>query len=203
MKSFSALFVTVFCLGLRSALGFDGVEPLFFGVNAMRQQLPGTMPSTMIYITIDTNKFVLRKPEECRMFVDAARHSLNLSWPDNLCKLSVRIIAAPDDTAPDDATDYRRWLYEAHPGAKILRESTAYASGLKGPAFSLQWPRAENLFEAEQVAYLPCPAGVFEFSVTSVSSHADEAAQKLQLIFDAFRAPVNGKLQAPFLSGQN
>jgi hypothetical protein len=197
MKTFFLVLLAFVWLALRPAFAFDGAEPQSFTINTVRQAPPGCLPDTMIHITFGTNQFALRLLEGHRMFTDYAQHSLNLARVDSVCKLSFRILAGPDSGSYWDSSTYRQWIYNAHPGVQILNELTCYASGMKGPAFSFQWRRPDGLIESEQVAYIPCSAGILEFSATSIVTHADEAMTDLQQLLQAFRAPVNGKLVMP------
>jgi len=192
------VFTFLTSLALRPALAYDSAtQPLPFSVSTVYQAPPGCLPDTMIHITIATNAYVLRLLTDHRMFTDYTRHSLNMSRTDNACKLSFRILAGADDVSPNDPATYRQWIEDAQPGTQILKEFAADASGMKGFGFSFQWRRPDGLLESEQMVYVPCSAGILEFSATSLVYHADQAMTDLQLMLMAFRAPVNGKIEMP------
>jgi hypothetical protein len=197
MKPTCLVLLTFVWLALRPAYAYDNTAPQPFTITTVRQAPPGCLPDTMIHINFDTNKFVIRLLAEHRLSMDYAHHSLNFPRVDNADKLSFRILAEPDYGSPGDPSTYRQWIYDAHPGARILKEFTGYACDSKGPAFSFQWRRPDGLLESEQVTYIPFADGILEFSAISLVNYADEATTDLRQFLLAFRAPVDGKLEMP------
>jgi hypothetical protein len=201
MKRAAAIILVLSCFigGKVQAQPLNSPEtPLPINVSLTRKFAANNTSELLIYVTLQTNKFVMRQPENYRMFNDYARHSFKLVSSDSTRSISFRILVG-DDAA--DSAVYRKWLLNRQPDAHITEESSAMAGDLHGPAFNIRRPLSIGLVECSRAAFIPCPAGLMEFTATANTASFNQVQTDLNVLLMSFRAEKDGKLDLPAFGG--
>jgi len=173
----------------------------------LRQEIvPGFTSVTRVYVSAGTNKFAFRAPRSFR--VDASNpKKISLTSTNDITFITVRSLPSlPKKTDAEKKKSLREicreLLLAEHPGAKILTEFTREADGHSGPAFDLQWPNAAGALQSARVAYIPVPAGILEFQLSTKPDHFRAATYKLNNVLLSFRASKDGKVEMMPLSNK-
>jgi hypothetical protein len=163
---------------------------------------PGLLPANFAYVTFGTNKFGFVVPEGFHLDTKDGQKVTLVSTDLNYLLTFRMLESVPAGDVEPDPAYYRQLLLDSHPGVKVLEEFTLTAVSRQGPAFDLFWKAAGTVLRQKRVAFIPCAAGVLEFSLVS-SPEKFEAAKGplLNTFLLTFRVPeADGRIRMPVLS---
>jgi hypothetical protein len=181
--------------------GAAAPQPVALDVTIKKGELVGTEQIQRALITVGTNQFMIVAPGDARVSVPTPDR-VTFIPTDYHYYLSFRVLnvaEAPPDTLTADF--YRGQLQSQYPGASIVTESSEMALNHSGPAFDLRWTTAAGEVELVRVAYIPCRAGVLEFSLLVDRKKNNEAQCNFRGLLITCRSNENGKIEiVPFPS---
>jgi hypothetical protein len=146
-----------------------------------------------VFMDIGTNKLAFIVPTDFRMDAsDTGR--IVLSGNSSPCYITVRVSSPTSADAESQNAFFRAEALSRYPGAKVSEESSDSAAGHMGNAFNLEWTDASGTPECVRIAFIPCAAGVLEFSAQAPASYFHEAQMNLTVLMTSVRSNETGKL---------
>ena len=141
-----------------------------------------TIGATQIAFIIPTGFFMDASDTQKIVLADSSGH----------CFITVRV--HPKSEVNSDADFFKAQALSRFPGAKISSESSESAVNHFGPAFNLEWAGPNGGPESVRIAFIPCAAGVLEFSVLTPSANFKDAQLYLTVLLSSLRTNESGKL---------
>jgi hypothetical protein len=155
----------------------------------------GTEQVQRAFITAGTNQFMIVAPGDARVHSPTSDR-VTFIPSDYHYYLSFRLLTIPEGMSDSLSGDfYRGQLLNGYPGAKITTEESAMAASHQGQSFELLWTSPKGTDEIVRVAYVPCWAGMLEFSMVVDAKNADEARGDFRGLLMTCRSNENGKIQ--------
>jgi hypothetical protein len=197
-------------------LAIFAVSVLFFAARAAANDAPeaSTMPATnhsafgaslrsgetvgdhqvqRVFLHVGTNELAFRVPEGFCM--DASDpHKIVLTDNNSGYFITVRVNQSPVPDADSQNQVFRSEALSRFPGAKISEESSDFADGHLGWAFNLRWTSSSGTDESARVAFIPCAAGVLEFSALARTENFRDVQSFLAGLMTSVRSNETGKL---------
>jgi hypothetical protein len=126
-------------------------------------------------------------------FMDASDpQKIVLSDNTGLSFITVRV--RPKSEVSADTDFFKTQALGRFPGAKISSQSTEIAVNHSGPAFTLDWAGPDGGAQSARVIFIPCAAGVLEFSLLTRSANFKDAQLYLTVLLSSLRTNESGKL---------
>ena len=171
--------------------------PVLTALNATVQdgEIIGNEQHRRVLMKVGGRRLLLVVPQGFRA-VDTNPEKVVLVNRDYSCVLSFRI-AAPGSVAAAslNADLCRRWLSARLGDLKIHEEFSLTAANQSGPAFEVYY-QADGVPRSSQVAFIPSPIGVLEFSLASSPEAFQAAKSEFRGFLRGFRiSDTNGKLE--------
>jgi hypothetical protein len=145
------------------------------------------------YLSVGTNEIVFIVPTSFRM---DASDPQKILLTDNTggCFITVRISGAPHPDAAAQSDFFKAEALSRFPGAKISSQSSEFAANHSGPAFNLEWDGSSGSEQSVRIVFVPCAAGILEFSVLARTVDFKDAQTYLSLLINSVRSNETGKI---------
>lgn len=145
------------------------------------------------FLTIGTNQIAFTIPGG--FYMDASNpQKIILTDANSDYFISVRVITgqAPDTAQPEDY--FRGTALSRFPQAKITSQTSQFAANHSGPSFDMEWLTSSGGAQSARIAFIPCKAGVLEFSILTRSINFKTAQTYLSVLMSSVRNNETGKL---------
>jgi hypothetical protein len=146
------------------------------------------------FLTIGTNEIAFTIPSG--FFMDASNpQKILLTDPDSNYFITVRVLGQAGIEAGAAQVDYFRGMaLNRFPQAKITSQSSQFAANHSGPSFDLQWLTANGGAQSARIAFVPCAAGVLEFSILTRTANFKAAQTYLTVLMTSVLSNETGKI---------
>jgi hypothetical protein len=164
-----------------------------FGASLRGGETVGDHQVQRVFLDVGTNQFAFIVPTGFRM--DASDpQKIVLSDNAGTCFLTVRISSLRIPPAPSPDKFFQTEALSRFPGARITAEASDFAAGHSGDALDLEWTGTGGTKESARVAFIPCAAGVLEFSALARTVNFKDAQMYLTVLMTSVRSNETGKL---------
>lgn len=145
------------------------------------------------FLTIGTNQIAFTVPTG--FFMDASNQKIVLTDSSSDYFITVRVLGSPTAEAGAAQLDYYRGAaLNRFPQAKITSQSSEFAANHSGPSFDMQWLTSNGGAQSVRIVFVPCAAGVLEFSILTRSANFKTAKTYLSVLMSSVRSNETGKL---------
>jgi len=145
------------------------------------------------FLTLGTNQIVFTIPTG--FFMDASNPGkIVLTDPDSNYFITVRVLGRPTTEAGAEADYYRGTALNRFPQAKITSQTSQFAANHSGPCFDMQWLTANGGAQSARIAFVPCAAGVLEFSILTRTPNFKTAQTYLTVLMTSVLSNETGKI---------
>jgi hypothetical protein len=162
-----------------------------FNTSVRGGEMVGDQQIRRAFLTIGATELAFLIPTG--FFLDASdQQKIVLSDNTGHCFITVRV--RPKSEVNSDAEFFKAQALSRFPGAKISEQSSEGAANHFGPAFNLEWAGPNGGPQSARIAFIPCAAGVLEFSVLTPSANFKDAQLYLTVLLSSLRTNESGKL---------
>lgn len=145
------------------------------------------------FLTIGASQIAFVIPND--FFMDASdTQKITLSDNGGNYFITVRVSNRPSVDAESQAGYFKAQALSRFPEAKISSQSSEFAANHAGPSYDLEWVSANGTSQTARIAFIPCPAGVLEFSILSRTSNFKDAQLYFTVLLSSVRSNETGKL---------
>ncbi len=202
------LVVLGFCVTAAVAVGQETVATnqlteTVLSASLQNGELIGSEPVRRAFVQFGTNEFAFVMPPEFRL--DASNpEKLVLVKSDYTCFINLRIMRmGTASSAPPKPETLRGPLLSRYPSARILEEFNQSAANQTGPAFDLQFRSAAGMLQSARIAYIPCAAGLIEFTLVANADQFVNGQYAFSSLLLTFCTNEGGKLEIVPLSDKS
>jgi hypothetical protein len=171
------------------------LAPTALNATVQDGEIIGNEQRRRVFMNVGGRRLMLAVPQGFRA-VNANPEKIVLVNRDYSCVLSFRIAAPGSATAASlNAELCRGWLSAQLDDLKIQEEFSLTAANQSGPAFEVSY-NADGVSRSSQVAFIPSPVGVLEFSLASSPEVFQAAKSDFRGLLRCFRiSDADGKLE--------
>lgn len=164
-----------------------------FSVSLRPGETIGDYQVMRAFLTAGTNEIAFTIPNGFRM--DASNPDrIVLTDGSSAIFITIRLSGPPYPDAASQVDFFRGRALSRFPGAKIASQSSEIAANHSGPAFDLEWLSSSGSPQAARIAFIPCAAGVLEFSVLTQKANFKDADTYLSSLMVSVRTNEAGKI---------
>lgn len=146
-----------------------------------------------VFLNVGTNQFAFIVPNGFRM--DATDpQKIVLYGEDSGCYITVRVTGSVSSNDNSQDSNFRSTALGWFPGARITDQFADAAAGHTGMAYILGWSNAAGIPQSGRASFIPCAAGVLEFSAMAPANHFREAQNYLTILMTSVCSNETGKL---------
>ncbi len=146
------------------------------------------------FLTIGTNEIAFTVP--AGFYMDASNpQKIVLTDSTSDYFITVRVSGSANAEAGSAQVDYfRGTALNRFPQAKITSQTSEFAANHSGPSFDMEWLTSNGGGQSVRIAFIPCAAGVLEFSILTRSANFKTARTYLSVLMSSVRNNETGKL---------
>jgi hypothetical protein len=145
------------------------------------------------FLTVGTNELAFIIPGG--FYMDASNpQKIVLTDPTSDYFITVRVITGASPEAAQQEDYFRGSALSRFPQAKITSQTSQFAANHSGPSFDMEWLTSSGGAQSARIAFIPCKAGVLEFSILTRSANFKTAQTYLSVLMSSVRSNETGKL---------
>lgn len=162
-----------------------------FNATVRGGEMVGDQQIQRAFLTVGATQMAFLIP--AGFFMDAS-DTQKIMLSDNTGRYFITVRVRPKSEVNSDAEFFKAQALSRFPGAKISDQSSEGAANHFGPAFNLEWAGPNGGPQSARIAFIPCAAGVLEFSVLTPSANFKDAQLYLGVLLSSLRTNESGKL---------
>ncbi|HWD93597.1 MAG TPA: hypothetical protein VG938_14745 [Verrucomicrobiae bacterium] len=164
-----------------------------FGASLRGGETVGTHQVQRIFLNVGTNQFAFIVPEGFRMDASDSQ-KIVLYDEDDACYITVRVSYPSFSDGIPSEEYFKSAAVARFPGAKIVEQFADAAAGHTGMGFNLRWSNAAGMPQSGRTSFIPCAAGLLEFTAVAPSDHFGDAQSYMTILMTSLRSNETGKL---------
>jgi hypothetical protein len=164
-----------------------------FGASLRAGETVGDHQVQRVFLDVGTNQFAFIVPTGFRM--DASDpQKIALYNEEEGCYIMVRVSYPSLSDATFQDSYFRSTALGRFPGAKITEEFGDAAADHAGTGFILKWTNAVGVSQSARASFIPCAAGVLEFTAIAPTDHFGTVQNYMAILMTSVRSNETGKL---------
>jgi hypothetical protein len=164
-----------------------------FGASLRGGETVGDHQIQRVFLNVGTNQFAFIVPTGFRMDASDPQKIVLYDEAED-CYIVVRVgyTSLSDGTSQDSS--FKSTALGLFPGATITDEFSDAAAGHTGTAFVLKWTNTAGIPQTGRASFIPCAAGVLEFTAFAPTQHFGTAQNYLTILMTSVCSNETGKL---------